>query len=180
MQGERRSRWARLQRHAVALALASALAGAVVLLMAAITVVISVVLRSTTGGQILGDFEIMSTASALAVFLFLPYCQATRSHVSVSLFTDWLPANARSWFDAFWWLVLALGAAFMAWRMSFGLGEALHYNDHSAILHIPAAIAFAFAIFGSVAMAAIAAIDFVGLALRSIRAGDPPAEETTT
>ena len=38
-----------------------------------------------------GDFEMVQMATAIAVFSFLPYCQARRGNIVVDTFTSWLP-----------------------------------------------------------------------------------------
>ena len=42
-------------------------------------------------GPINGDFELVQMATAIAVFSFLPYCQARRGNIVVDTFTSWLP-----------------------------------------------------------------------------------------
>lgn len=154
----------RLTRVAAASARFAAVLGAVILIGAALVMVASILSRAVTGKQILGDFEIMSLGSALAIFLFLPYCQLTRSHVSISLFTDWLPTRIHRRIDALWSLLLGLCAAFLAWRMSFGMEEALRYDNRTVLLHFPLMVAFAVAILGNVGTAIIAAVDAFRLA----------------
>jgi hypothetical protein len=58
-------------------------------------------------GPINGDFEMVQMATAIAVFSFLPYCQARRGNIFVDTFTGWLPARANALIDAFWDIVYA-------------------------------------------------------------------------
>ena len=63
--------------------------------------------RKFFNSPINGDFEMVQMATAIAVFSFLPYCQARRGNIVVDTFTSWLPARANAFIDAFWDLVYA-------------------------------------------------------------------------
>src|SRR5690349_22651002 len=94
-----------------------ALLGGLLLLCVAALVVLSVIGRwlgwTPLGrtfpwlGPINGDFEMVQMATAIAVFSFLPYCQARRGNIFVDTFTGWLPARANALIDAFWDIVYA-------------------------------------------------------------------------
>jgi TRAP-type C4-dicarboxylate transport system permease small subunit len=151
------------RRLTTAARLVSAL-GAVCLLGAALVMVASIILRMATGRQIIGDFELISMGSAIAIFLFLPYAQARRAHVSVTIFTDWLPRRATRALDAVWSLVLALAAAVVAVQLVEGFQEQIEYNNRTTLLRIPMAVAFAPAILGVAATSLLALVDVLGLA----------------
>ena len=51
-------------------------------------------------GSIPGDFELVQMATALAVFAFLPLCQAHRGNIIVDTFTTRLPRRVRNALDA--------------------------------------------------------------------------------
>ena len=53
----------------------------------AMTTVVSVLGRKFFGGAIAGDFEIVEIGCAVAVSLFLPYCQLNKGNVIVDFFT---------------------------------------------------------------------------------------------
>ncbi len=94
---------------------AIAVLGGLLLLAMASLVVASVLGRWLSGtfvgaampwlGPINGDFELVSMGAAIAVFAFLPYCQARRGNIVVDTFTGWLPPRATRLLDAFWDLV---------------------------------------------------------------------------
>jgi hypothetical protein len=94
-----------------------ALLGGLLLMCVAALVVLSVAGRWLSGtplarmfpwlGPINGDFEMVQMATAIAVFSFLPYCQARRGNIVVDTFTSWLPARINAFIDAFWDLVYA-------------------------------------------------------------------------
>jgi TRAP-type C4-dicarboxylate transport system permease small subunit len=120
-----------------------ALAGGVLLVGLAALVTASVVMRWAGGEGVNGDFELVQTGLALAVFAFLPLCQAHRGNVMVDTFTTRLPARVQGAIDAVWDLVYAGFAAFIAWRLSVGAAEALSSQTTSMVLGIPQGYAIA-------------------------------------
>ena len=96
---------------------AVALVGGLLSLSVAMLVVVSVVGRWLSGtaaattlpwlGPIPGDFELVQMATAIAIFAFLPYCQARRGNIVVDTFTSRLPERANAVIDAFWDLIYA-------------------------------------------------------------------------
>lgn len=108
-------------------------------LMTAITVmvVISVLGRWLFSMPISGDFELVTMGTAIAVFLFLPYCHLQRGNVVVDLFLSWAPQRVQSAFDALSGLVLAAIAGGLAWRMVQGGFDMHQYGETSYILALP-------------------------------------------
>jgi TRAP-type C4-dicarboxylate transport system permease small subunit len=84
-----------------------------------------------------GDFELVEMFVAVAVFMFLPYCQLTDANVTADIFTA--RASTRtvnrlrllSAFIAFGFGVLLL------WRMVAGLLDYRQYVETTTILRIP-------------------------------------------
>jgi TRAP-type C4-dicarboxylate transport system permease small subunit len=152
---------ARAHRAASSIAAFLAVLGAVILLGAAVIITYSVLLRAFADGQVLGDFEIMSVASGIAILLFLPYCQATRAHVLIEVFTSWLPAAALRFLHGLWSLGLAAAAALLTWRLMLGLEQAWMRGDVTMMRHIPMAIVFAAAVIGVAGTALLALLEFV-------------------
>jgi TRAP-type C4-dicarboxylate transport system permease small subunit len=151
----------RAHRAASRIAVLLAVLGAAILMGAAAIVAYSVLLRVFANGQVLGDFEIMSVASGIAILLFFPYCQATRAHVLIEIFTSWLPASLLRVLEALWSVVLAAAAAFLTWRLFIGFDEALAQNNVTIILHLPLAAVFVAAMLGAAGTAVLALLDFV-------------------
>ena len=81
---------------------------------------ISVALRWTTSHPVRGDFEIVSVSAGVAVFGFLGYGTLMRANILVDSFTTWLPRRANDGIDAFWMLVWAALALWLAERMAIG------------------------------------------------------------
>lgn len=117
-------------------------------LMAALTVmsVISVLGRYLFSAPIPGDFELVTMGTAIAVFLFLPYCHLQRGNVVVDLFLAWAPRRVQAFFDGASGLLLAAIAAVLSWRMVYGALDMYRYHEVSYILALPIWPVFPFAV----------------------------------
>ena len=84
-----------------------------------------------------GDFELVEMCVAVAVFMFLPYCQLTDANVTADIFT----AHARQRTLARLKLLsvsIALGfGVLLIWRMYAGLLDYRQYVETTTILRIP-------------------------------------------
>ncbi len=107
--------------------------------MAALTVmtVVSVTGRALFSAPIYGDFELIEIGTAVAMFLFLPYCHLMRGNVVVDLFLSWAPKRVQILCDALSGLLLAAIAGGFGWRMVLGSMDMNRYNDVSYILALP-------------------------------------------
>ena len=114
-----------------------ALTGGVLLVAIGALVTTSVLMRWLAGGGINGDFELVQMGLAVAVFAFLPLCQAHRGNVMVDTFTSRLPFKAQYLIDAFWDLLYAGFAGFIAWRLAIGATEARTSQTTSMMLGLP-------------------------------------------
>lgn len=106
-------------------------------------VTVSVLLRWATDRGLSGDFEMVQIALALAVFSFLPLCQAHRGNVMVDTFTARLPGQIQAGLDALWDLVYAGFAGFIAWRLWLGAMDSLRTRTTSMVLQLPIGYAIA-------------------------------------
>ena len=108
-------------------------------LMAVMTVmtVCSVLGRYFISAPIPGDFELVTMGTAIAVFLFLPYCHLQRGNIVVDLFLSWAPPKVQLFFDAVSALLLAGIAGGLAWRMTLGGVEMYHNSQVTYILALP-------------------------------------------
>lgn len=139
-------------------------------------VLLAVVLMTTwsaTSGVVFsrplpGDVELTELAVAVAVFMFLPYCQLTGANVTADIFT----ARAGPRTVAFLGLLSALVAlAFsvvLIWRMYAGLLDYREYVETTTILHIPIWYAYVPAL-ASLALLIAAAAGSLAGAWRDIR-----------
>lgn len=109
------------------------------LLMAALTVmtVISVLGRYLFSAPISGDFELVTMGTAVAVFLFLPYCHLQRGNIVVDIFLSWAPQKLQVFFDGLSGLLLAAIAGGLSWRMIHGGLDLHRYTEVSYILALP-------------------------------------------
>jgi TRAP-type C4-dicarboxylate transport system permease small subunit len=108
-------------------------------LMAALTVmsVISVLGRYLFSAPVPGDFELVTMGTAIAVFLFLPYCHLQRGNIVVDLFLSWAPRKVQVFFDGASGLLLAAIAGVLSWRMAQGGLDMHRCNEVSYILALP-------------------------------------------
>jgi TRAP-type C4-dicarboxylate transport system permease small subunit len=120
------------------------------LLMTALTVmtVVSVIGRYLFNSPIQGDYELVTTGTAITVFLFLPYCHLQRGNVVVDLFLSWAPRKVQSFFDGASGLLLAAIAGVLAWRMIHG-GIDMHRYGEVSLAGFPLGCAGAEPVVGS-------------------------------
>jgi len=119
-----------------------AIAGGAILAIAGAVTVCSVFGRYFFNDAIAGDSEIVSNLTALAVSLFLPWCQLARGNVIVDVFTERASTATRAVLDGIGSVLLAVIAAVIAWRLAvggFGLAAA---NDETMVLRLPTWWAF--------------------------------------
>ena len=131
-----------LQLWLVRLCIACAALGGAAIFAAALTVTLSVALRTLGLGGIRGDFELVEITASLCASLFLPLCQLKRGHVLVDLFTNWLPFPSRHRLDGLWTALFALAWAYVSWRLFEGMLEIHDYGDKTMLLAIVLAARF--------------------------------------
>lgn len=100
--------------------------------------VTSVVKRGVFGAPIPGDYELMQMGCAIAIFCFLPWCQAVGGNVLVDFFTQKTSPRLNHLLEALGDLLYLLIAALLMWRMYHGGLEAREYGDQSMVLRLPA------------------------------------------
>jgi len=116
---------------------AIALAGGLLALGIAALVTTSVLRRWLFDQPIPGDFEFVQMATAIAVFAFLPLCQARRGNIVVDTFTNRLSARSRNRLDAAWDLVYAGLMALLCVGLFKGAWEAFGYGTTTMVLGLP-------------------------------------------
>lgn len=79
----------------------------------------------------------MSLFIAVAVSLFLPYCQYEKGNAIVDVFTERAPGPVRAGFDALGSPLLGAVALLLAWRLSAGALDLRAYGDESMVLRPP-------------------------------------------
>jgi TRAP-type C4-dicarboxylate transport system permease small subunit len=153
------------ERRLVAVTRPLAIAGGMLMLLVAAIVVVSVVMRWLISYSVPGDIELVQIATALAVFAFLPLCQAHRGNIMVDTFTTWMPRRAQNALDALWDLTYAAMAAIIAWRLALGAYDTVRSSTVSMMLGLP----IGWAIAACAAMAAFLAAIAVATAISLVR-----------
>ncbi|MBC7147041.1 MAG: TRAP transporter small permease subunit [Thioclava marina] len=119
------------------------------------------VLGGFIGLPFAGDFELTEMGVAIAVFMFLPYCQLADQNVTADIFTSKLSAAVQRRFSAIASVLALAFAALLLWRMYLGMLDQKSYSLATTILQIPVWWAYLPAL-ASLALLFIAA----GLSLR--------------
>jgi TRAP-type C4-dicarboxylate transport system permease small subunit len=114
-----------------------ALTGGFFVFALAALVTASVLLRWWTGLPIAGDFEMAQMGTALAVFCFLPFCQAERANIIVDTFTARLSELTRARIDAFWDALYALAMGVIGYAMLPGVSAAWRSGEETMVSRIP-------------------------------------------
>ncbi len=81
------------------------------------------------------DFVRLGISSA--ALMFFPYCQWRKGHISVDLFSAFLPPSVRQALDRFWLLTLSALALFLFYWMALGMLETYHDHALSPVLGWP-------------------------------------------
>ncbi len=87
-------------------------------------------------GPIDGDFEYVKMGTAIAVFAFLPYAQATRSNIVVDTFTNKLSSRTVDRMDAFWDLVYAAMMGVLTGCMVLGTMDFFRSGETTMMLQL--------------------------------------------
>jgi TRAP-type C4-dicarboxylate transport system permease small subunit len=114
-----------------------AIVGGVLLLLIAVFVTASVVMRAMTGSGIDGDFELVQIAAALAAFCLFPFCIVTRGNIRVDTFSSRWPQPLNRFLDGLWDVLFGVITATFAARMVVGALDQFNSNTTSIVLGIP-------------------------------------------
>jgi len=131
----------------------SALVGGLVLCALTLMIVASVSGRALIGfglAPVPGDFELVEVGTAIAVFLFLPWCYLRSGHATVDLLYMHMPAWGRKavvlasdFLMLGIWLILT-------WKLGEGMLEKKEYMETTFILLMPIWWAYALSLVGAV------------------------------
>lgn len=114
--------------------------GAMVLLLIAIMIVVSIAGRafSFAGlGPVPGDFELVEAGTALVVFCFMPWCHLKMGHATVDMFWGFYPSKMQRVLTIVSDLLMLLVWALLIWRMGVATIEYYHNGETTFILHMP-------------------------------------------
>ncbi|MCO7245959.1 TRAP transporter small permease [Halomonas sp. Mc5H-6] len=88
-------------------------------------------------GPITGDYELVEMGTAIAVFLFLPYCHLRGGHVTVDLLVMHAPPMVQRVLAVIAETLFLVVAGLMTWRLYHGLLDKRRYMETSMLLDIP-------------------------------------------
>jgi len=120
-----------------ALATTLALIGGALLVAVSVTTVVSVTGRWLAGRPITGDIELVQLAVAVAIALFLPYCQLHRSHLIVDFFTARSSGPVQRRLDAAGSMVAGVVFFVLAWRAGVAVSDMRNASETTMVLGIP-------------------------------------------
>ena len=130
-----------------------AVAGGFALSAMVVLVVISIFGRALFSRPVPGDFEIVALGTAVAIFLFLPYCYMQKGNVAVDIFISRMPAGVQRAMDVLAATLFGVVAALFAWRSVFGLADTVRNGDISMILGFPVWVVHPFGVASFVLLA---------------------------
>lgn len=155
------------------LARALAIVGGLVLVFITVLTVVSITGRAFVRqglGPIPGDFELVEAMTAFAVFSFLPWCQVTRSHATVDVFTSFFPDRINRMIDLVTEILMTVIIVLIAWRLWYGMWDKIRYNEVTFILQFPVWWGFAAAMAASV-VAVVISFYMLGVRVGEVRRG---------
>ena len=106
-------------------------------------------------GPITGDFELVESGVAFAIFAFIPLCQITSGHASVGIVTEKLPERAQQFLRMIVELVFAAALVLIAWRLYEGMSSKMRYGETTFLLQFPIWWAYAASFAGSLVAAIV-------------------------
>ena len=105
---------------------------------------------------ITGDYELVEAGAALAIFMFLPWCQLNRGHASVELFTSMFSNNTNQFLAALWEIVFAFVIMLITWRLYEGMLGKVRNGETTFLLQMPVWWSYAIASFVALLASAVA------------------------
>ena len=138
-----------------------ALLGGAVLLGLVLMVCLSIAGRTVAGltggwlGAIPGDFEIVESGMAFAIFAFLPLCPLNGAHASVDVFTSALPLRANRVLRAVIEILFAAVLILIFWQLWEGMESKRRSGQTTLLLQFPVWWAYAASLTGAAAAALI-------------------------
>ncbi len=100
-------------------------------------------------GPINGDFELVESGVAFAIFAFLPLCQITGAHATVDIFTSKLPKPVLRVLKAVIEVVFAAVLIVIAWRLWDGMLSKKQYGETTFLIQFPIWWAYAASLVGA-------------------------------
>jgi TRAP-type C4-dicarboxylate transport system permease small subunit len=143
-----------------------ALLGGIVLLAVVLMTAWSAMRGFLFGRPLQGDFEMTEMWVAVAVFMFLPYCQLTGANVTADIFTARASPRSVALLELVSALIALGFSLLLLWRMYYGFLDYREYVETTTILHVPIWYAYVPALI-SLALLALASLVSVRNTLRA-------------
>jgi TRAP-type C4-dicarboxylate transport system permease small subunit len=147
------------------------LGGLITLALSAMTA-LSAVSNLLFNAPFAADYELVKHFIAIAIFMFLPYCQLTGSNVTVDIFTEGMSERGKAAMAAFSSLFALAFALLLLVQMYGGLLSYIRYRETTPVLGLPLWTAFP-PILVSLALLALAAIITLSEGWKGFRAARP-------
>jgi TRAP-type C4-dicarboxylate transport system permease small subunit len=119
-----------------------ALLGGVVTLGLSLMTALSAVSNLLFDAPFAADYELVKHFIAIAVFMFLPYCQLTGANVTVDIFTEGISEKAKAAMAAISSLLAVAFALLLLKQMSEGFASYLRFVEVTPVLRLPLWTAF--------------------------------------
>jgi TRAP-type C4-dicarboxylate transport system permease small subunit len=145
-----------------------ALGGGVLALALALMTAASALSNLAFGRPFAADHELVKHIVAIAIFMFLPYCQVMGSNVTVDIFTEGMSARGKHLMAAFSSLFAIAFSALLLVQMTSGFRSYLRYPEVTPVLRLPLWTAFP-PILVSLALLLCAAILTLVVSVRATR-----------
>lgn len=117
-------------------------------------------------GPVNGDFELVETGMAFAIFAFLPLCHITSGHAAVDVFTNMMPQGVQRVLRMLVEITFAAALIVIAVQLKSGMDSKIRSGQTTFLLQFPVWWAYA----ASLAGAVVAAL--VGLYMAVVRTAE--------
>lgn len=121
-------------------------------------------------GPINGDFELVETGVAFAIFAFIPLCQITGGHASVDIVTNNFSKGVNRFLRMMTETIFAAVLLLIAWKLYDGMSSKMRYGETTFLLQFPIWWAYAASLFGAV-VSAIVGIYVAGVRIAEFLTG---------
>ncbi len=106
-------------------------------------------------GPVNGDFELIETGVAFAIFSFLPLCQITGGHATVDIFTSKLPTKVNRVLRMLSEVAFAFVLLLIAVQLFSGMQSKMRAGTTTFLIEFPLWWAYALSLVGAVAAAIV-------------------------
>ncbi|MCB1357160.1 MAG: TRAP transporter small permease [Maritimibacter sp.] len=108
-------------------------------------------------GPVNGDYELVESGIAFAIFAFLPLAQITGAHATVDIFTSWMSEPVQKVLTAIIDIAFAVVLVLIALQLFHGTVDKMERHQTTFLLQFPVWWAYAVSLFGAV-MAAVVSV----------------------